>query len=138
MNVYLDSSVVLRRFLRQAGALPSWGRWERVYASVLMRIEVLRTLDRLRLEGALDDGQRVTLSRQLQAICDSAHLVGLADDILERAAEPFSTVLGTLDALHLATALAVQRQEHVALTLLTHDARLALAARGAGLSVAGV
>ena len=138
MNVYLDTSVALRRLLRQPDALSPWGHWARVYASALLRVEALRTADRLRLEGALDDGQRAELSRQIAILADSVHLVPVSDAILKRAAEPFPTVLGTLDAIHLATALAVETQEGVRLTLLTHDGQLAQAARSMNLPVAGI
>src|SRR5678815_2549191 len=51
MNVYLDSSIALRRLRRTAAPVPHWGDWEHAYASVLLRLEVLRTIDRLRLQG---------------------------------------------------------------------------------------
>jgi len=129
MNVYLDTSVVLRRLLRQRGSLGDWGAWERAYASVLMRVEALRTVDRLRLEGFLDDKGRAAVHRQLQIVCGSIHMVSLTDEILERAGQPLPTILGTLDALHLATALVVQREEKLSLVFLTHDDRLSLAAQ---------
>lgn len=49
MKVYLDSSVVVRWLRRESAALPGWGGWERVYSSVLLRVETLRTIDRIRL-----------------------------------------------------------------------------------------
>jgi len=57
---------------------------------------------------------------------------------LDRAAQSFRTVLGTLDALHLATALWLVQNADVGLTLLTHDSELALAARSVNLPVQGV
>ena len=53
MNVYLDTSVVLRRALRPKGAISDWSPWTRVYSSVLMRVEAFRVLDRVRLEGLI-------------------------------------------------------------------------------------
>jgi predicted nucleic acid-binding protein len=138
MNVYLDTSVVMRRLLRHPDSFTDWGKWERVFSSVLLRVESLRTLDRLRLEGHLSDAQRAELHRQFQIICDDTHFIGLTDDVLARASQPLPTVLGTLDALHLATALAVQQQEQVSLTLVTHDERLAMASQTTGLTVAGI
>ena len=56
---------------------------------------------------------------------------------MSRAGEPYPTTVGTLDAIHLATALAVQ--DGTALDrFLTHDRRLALAAAGTGFAVEGV
>jgi len=136
--VYLDTSVVLRRFLRQPDALPDWGDWEQAYASVLLRVEAARAFDRLRLEGALDDSQRAELTKELQLLCDTLYLVGLTEDILTRAAQSFPTVVGTLDALHLSTALAVLQETRESPTVLTHDARLAVAAQSQGLTVQGI
>ena len=60
-----------------------------------------------------------------------------ADAKRQRASETFPTVVGTLDAIHLATALAVREVEPIDL-LLTHDAQLGTAARSLGFSVLGV
>ena len=138
MNVYLDTSVVLRRLLGQPKALAHWGNWERVYASVLLRVEALRSMDRLRLEGVVDDVQRVALSRQLQIVCDAVYLVPVTEAILDHAGTPFPTVVGTLDAIHLTTAMVVRQQEKIELTFLTHDQRLALAAQSLNFLVEGV
>jgi hypothetical protein len=47
------------------------------------------------------------------------------------------TALGTLDAIHLATALVWRDRQNVALTIATHDAALATAARAFGFDVVG-
>ena len=64
-------------------------------------------------------------------------LADLSAPILRRAADPFPTPLGTLDAIHLATALAWRDARHPALLVATHDAQLALAARACGFEVVG-
>lgn len=56
--------------------------------------------------------------------------------VLVRAADPFPTPLGTLDALHLASALLV-REEVPDVMLATHDERLATAAVAMGFGVHG-
>lgn len=58
--------------------------------------------------------------------------------MLARAAQPFPTTLGTLDAIHLSTALLWRERTGEALTLATHDGALALGARAFGLPVVGV
>ena len=137
MTVYLDTSVILRRFLGQGHALPSWGEWDQVFTSVLTRVEYLRVIDRMRLEGRIDDGERVVLHRQFGLLWETAHRIPLSALILDRAAEPFPTVLGTLDALHLASALAIAPSLAVPLTFLTHDRQLARAVESMGLQVEG-
>ena len=58
--------------------------------------------------------------------------------ILRRASDPFPVPMGTLDAIHLATALLWQEANDEPLTLATHDAALGLAARAHGMPVIGL
>lgn len=67
---------------------------------------------------------------------DGFDLVALDTPILQRAAEPFPTLLRSLDAIHLATALGL-RERSEDLHFATHDAELASAARAVGLPVEG-
>ena len=138
MRVYLDTSVVLGRLLNQANALSSWGSWESVYTSVLTRVEFLRAVDRLRLNGDIDDEERVVLHEAGEVVWEASHRVGISDSVLERASQPFPTAIGTLDALHLATAMEVSRNRVPGLLFLTHDRQLSRAARALGFEVEGV
>ena len=56
---------------------------------------------------------------------------------LARASEPFPTAIGTLDALHLSTALVWRERQDQPLVMATHDGGLALAARSFGFEVLG-
>jgi predicted nucleic acid-binding protein len=69
---------------------------------------------------------------------EAIDLVLLRSQILRRAAHPLPTPLGTLDAIHLATALAWRDVDDGPLTVVTHDASLDQAARAFGLAVVGV
>ena len=138
MNVYLDSSVVLRRLQGEPAPLTRWGQWERAYSSVLLRVEVLRTVDRNRLRGAVSDREASELITQAHAFFDAVQFVALSDEILNRAAQSFFTALGTLDALHLATALRLVEAGSGDLLFLTHDTELALAARSVNFTVEGI
>lgn len=137
MIAYVDSSVVLRVLLAQPGRLSEWGRWRRAYASELLGLEVRRTIDRLRIQGALEAAEVGQALQLATAIEDGLALVSLTRTILQRAALPMATPVGTLDALHLATALMVRERSSDAPTFLTHDAQQALAARALGFQVAG-
>jgi predicted nucleic acid-binding protein len=137
MSVYLDASVALRKLQREAGSLASWGRWERAYSSELLRVEVLRSIDRNRLKGALTDDDVAELVAKAYAIFDAIELVELGPSVLSRASQPFLTPLGTLDALHLATALRLVESAAMELTFLTHDTELATAARSMNFTVEG-
>ena len=57
--------------------------------------------------------------------------------IRSKCSESFPTIVGTLDALHLATALAIREVDRLDL-LLTHDLQLGTAARSLGFEVLGI
>lgn len=137
MIAYVDSSVLLRIVLGQPDPLPEWSRLERAISSELLRVECLRTIDRLRIRAGLDDRTVADRRRAMLETIDAIDLVALDAGILGRAAEPFPTLVRTLDALHLASALAV-REEIPPLVFLTHDVTLGLAAAATGFDVRGV
>lgn len=136
MNVYVDSSVLLRVVLGEPGRVRIWPRITAAVASELIRLECLRTIDRARVLRGLDDEEVARRRAAVLEAVEAFHLIPLAPPILERAAEPFPTLLGTLDAIHLASALAV-RDRFADLSLATHDRELALAARAVGFVVHG-
>ena len=136
MNVYVDTSVLLRVVLAEPGRLSAWSKIRNPVSSEIIRLECRRTIDRARIQLALDD--RVVARNRadvLEAI-DAFHLLALDSVVLERASEPFPTMLGSLDAIHLASALLV-REEFEDLHFATHDEELALAARAMGFAVQG-
>ncbi|MBT3191982.1 MAG: type II toxin-antitoxin system VapC family toxin [Verrucomicrobia bacterium] len=137
MIAYLDTSVILSRFLGQSNALHKWGDWEKAYASTLTRVEFHRTIDRLRLDGSISDNERVSLHSHFRILWQATHHIPLTQSILDRAADPFPTVVGTLDAMHLASALVVAAGGDTP-TMLTHDQQLARAASAVGLDVSGI
>lgn len=137
MILYVDSSVVLRVVLGEADALPQWPKIDRAVSSELVRLECLRTIDRARLRLSLPDRETAQRRAAVLEILSAFDLVPVDSEILARAADPFPTRLGSLDAIHLASALRVRSQIHE-ISLATHDVELATAARAVGLSVLGV
>jgi len=135
MNVFVDTSVVLRYLLGQPDPVVCWGKWERAFVSELIRTEFFRTVDRLRLQGEIEDAQRVQLGLDFETFCRTCHRVPVGEKVLLRAEQPFPTVIGTLDAIHLATLLLVQQGTGLELTLLTHDEQLARGALACGVVV---
>jgi hypothetical protein len=136
LNVYVDSSVLLRVVLGEPRRLRIWSRIETPVASELIRLECLRTIDRARIRFRLDDAEvAVRRAAVLEAI-ETFDLVPVQPAVLERAADPFPTQLGALDAIHLASALLV-RDRFEELVLATHDEALALAAASVGFRVYG-
>lgn len=137
MIAYLDASVLLRVALRQPDALSEWRQVEQGVSSALILTESLRTLDRLRLRAGLPDAEVSSRRAKILELIASLELVEIDAVVLERAAQPMPTELGTLDAIHLATALLWREQFGGELTMATHDAALGLAARAHGIPVVG-
>lgn len=137
MTAYVDTSVLLRIALGQADALPEWRQIERGVTSVLARVEGLRTVDRLRLRARLADTEVARRRSIILQLLNSLELVELDSLVLGRAAQPQPTELGTLDALHLATALLWRETVDAKLVMATHDVALATAAEAHGFRVVG-
>jgi predicted nucleic acid-binding protein len=134
---YVDSSVLLRLVLGQSGALREWRTIETAVASALVEVECLRTLDRLRLRVGVSDRELATRREAVFEVLRRFQVVEVGRPILARAALPLPTVLGTLDAIHLATATLWRENQGTELTVATHDEALATAARASGFSVIG-
>ena len=136
MNVYVDSSVLLRVVLGEPGRLRIWPRITAPVASELIRLECLRTIDRARIHLRLEDEDVADRRAATLEAIETLSLIPIGPRILERATEPFPTMLGSLDAIHLASALMVQ-DGFEDLSLATHDQELAVAARAVGFRVHG-
>ena len=136
MIAYVDASVLLRVLL-EPGRLGEWRQVERAVSSALAEVEVLGTLDRLRLRGALTLEEAAERRGAAVRLMRAVSLADVSAAILRRAADPFPTPLGTLDAIHLATALGWRDVQHRELVMATHDAQLAMAARACGFDVVG-
>jgi predicted nucleic acid-binding protein len=137
VKAYIDTSVVLRIALGEPQPLRQWRSIEMASASELVRVEALRTVDRARIALRLPDEEIAERRQAVLLILSGFHIARVDARVLERAADPFPTLVRTLDALHLATALLV-RVEHEDLVFATHDRQLATAARAVGFDVVGV
>jgi len=135
---YLDSSVLLREVLGQPNKLKEWSKIENGVASGLVEVECLRTLDRLRLRVGLSNQDLADRREVVYRLMDKLSLVEPVGTVLERAAQPLPTPLGTLDAIHLSTAMLWREMRGEDLVMATHDQALAMAARASGLRVIGV
>lgn len=137
MRTYVDSSVVLRHILNDDPALRSAASSAAVGSSDLLSIECQRVLQRERMAGHLDDRQFADAAVLLEHILERLTLIELGPAVKRRAAGPFPTVIGTLDAIHLASALLwLETEPGTELRILTQDKQLALCARSLGLTVA--
>ena len=137
MIAYLDASVVLRLVLGEPNKLAEWKRVESAVASALTEVECLRTLDRLGRSGALSENEVIARRAEVYRLLEGVEVVDIARPILRRASEPFPAPIGTLAAIHLATAIAWRDASEIALVMATHDNALGTAARSIGLQVIG-
>ena len=125
MRCYLDSSVALHSLLPGGdGRAVDWVRQavesrDQVFSSVLLRLEMIRTLRR--------EGLALPLAEPLLA---RLNLIRLTDPIV-KAAEMIERHVRALDALHLATLIQVDPTA----TLVSHDARMASVASHLGIPV---
>ncbi len=138
MTAYLDSSVLLRVVLRQPNALREWPSIRAGVASAMVEVECLRTLDRLRLRHRTADRELAARREGIFRLLEAIELVEPTRPILTRASQPLPTELGTLDAIHLATAMLWREGAGADLVMATHDVALGTAARAHGFRVVGL
>ena len=132
MRVYVDSSALIKRSVLEAesDALEEvLGQYvdedDALVSSSLAWIEVSRAL-RSRLDGTDHDAIRDAIEDALSGIAERL----IAADVVSLARRIGPTVLRTLDAIHLATAILVDSD-----VIVTYDDRLAAAARYNGVAV---
>lgn len=125
--MYLDSSALLKLLVEEAESalLADWIAAQvgvPAVSSELVVVEVVRVIRRISPGSEAD----------ARALVSQIDLVPLTGDVVAAAADVGDPMLRTLDALHLASALAVRE----ALTsFVVYDHRLAAAARAAGFEV---
>lgn len=137
MIAYLDSSILLRIILGQRDRLEEWDSVVTGVGSALVEVECLRTFDRLRLRRDVPNEALALRREAVYRLMEEMVIIEPDRTVLNRAAQPFPTPLGTLDAIHLATALLWKERGAEALVMATHDAALGVAARACGLRVVG-
>jgi predicted nucleic acid-binding protein len=138
VRTYVDSSVVLRIAFGEPRPLREWGKIDRFVASALLTVECFRAVDRLGFQRRFSDEEVARRYETVRQEVSNIDIVDLMPAVLDRAAQPFPIALGTLDALHLATALLWREREEPGLLFATHDRTLGLAARAVGFTILGL
>jgi predicted nucleic acid-binding protein len=137
VKAFIDTSVLLRVLFGEPGRLEEWEQIEEAYASRLLAVEVRRAIDRYRLLGQIDDEDVARLHEEARRALRSIDILTMTEPILRRAEQAAPTVVGTLDAIHLATALELETHLREPIVLATHDVQLARAARASGMPTIG-
>ena len=136
MTVYLDSTFVIRHLLGVGKTADYWGKWEKAYASELMRVECLRAADRLRLEGKIDDAGRSRLGSWIETVCETVTQIPVTASVMRRAADAFPVAVGTLRAIHLATIQELEKVHGVKCDVASADDDFVAAAKALGFAEA--
>lgn len=122
--IYVDSSVVLAHLLAEVRRPPA-ELWDAsLVSSRLLEYEVWNVLHRRSSAEAHGERARNLLER--------IDLLRLSPLMLERALDPFSVPLRTLDALHLASLHYLRKERGWRMELATYDGRMAAAAEAMG------
>ncbi|MBI4212081.1 MAG: type II toxin-antitoxin system VapC family toxin [Deltaproteobacteria bacterium] len=137
MMCYLDSSVVLRKVFGEPKPLREWKNIKQAFSSRLLRIECLRTIDRLRALHQLSSEEVAERLVALQGMLSHIGILPLSNRVQDRAEQAFSLPLGTLDSLHLASAM-LWRSHGNDFVFATHDEQLGIAAKAEGFKVIGI
>jgi predicted nucleic acid-binding protein len=127
LPVYLDSSAIVKLIVEEPESIAlrsTLKRWPDRVSAALARVEVHRALRRA--------GKSKAAHARAVAVLDSLVLIRLDESILSRAAAFTQPQMRSLDAIHLAAALAIGDEPDA---LITYDGRLARAARDEGLTV---
>lgn len=113
MNLYLDSSVLVEALLTSRSVSPLRAALDKgaLYCSRLTLAEAARTIRRRAATGELGKVRARNARRMLQRVAARVRVVELEPELLRRAGEPFRVEpVRTLDAIHLATALALDAE----------------------------
>ena len=141
MVCYYDTSFVLTAILEESpppAMNQIWDDADDRVASFLLRLECAVGLRRAALRQGIDPTDRWVTDRQelLDEYLGSVHLISV-DEAIERVLrrEAGLAGCGSLDAIHLATALYIAPNLSVPLTVCTLDRRMASVALTLGLNV---
>jgi predicted nucleic acid-binding protein len=134
---YIDTSALLRIVLREPGALDDLRSYDGLVSNELIAVESARTIDRLRMQGSLSMDEAAERAAAVNEWLEAIDLVLLRPPVLSRASEPMPMPIGSLDAIHLATALIWRDRIGPLPELATHDGVLGTAARAFGFEVRG-
>jgi len=140
-RAYFDTSVVAKRYVHESGASFARAllRRHRCVSSAILPLEVMSAVCRRQETGDLAPRDVALIEARVRADRERWDLVEVTATVLARGEQLVrDTPLSTLDAIHVASALAVQGAAGLRLRFITADLRQRLAAEAAGLDVVWV
>ena len=138
---YFDSSVLLKRYVREKGTDRALALMYRhvIISAALAPLEMRSALGRLVFDGGLSAKAFHAVLKRIQTDRQKWDLVAISTEILD-SAERLTVDLNirSLDAIHLASAVACQSRLNRALPFVTADSRQLHAARALELETVSV
>lgn len=139
MNLYFDTSALIKRYINEPGTenIRAWIRAANAMATgLLTRAETTAGLTRLQNRGIITQEDYRQALDQFRLDWSSYHRIAINEELIARA--DFLACqhgLRGYDAVHLAAALIWQEALMLPVTLATYDQELASAARKSGLKI---
>jgi predicted nucleic acid-binding protein len=136
LKIYLDTSVMLGWLLEGRKELALIPMDSEVASSRLLWIETIRSLDRAVRSRQLSDGDGAFARIAFEQMSQGITRLSLTEAIQDRASQGFPTIIRTLDALHLSSAMAWSAgQEIRTIEIWSFDRQMNLCAQALGFSV---
>lgn len=135
---YFDTSVLVKRYVKEGGSSASGKLFQqyRFLSSALAPVEALSALSRRRTAGEITQRDFLAIRSRLHKDRDYWELVEVGPIVLRQAEELVQkTALRTLDALHIASALAFQAASGLTIPFVTADIRQRDAAESLALNL---
>jgi len=137
MRLFLDSSALAKRYVREVGTervVALCADADEVVVSIIALPEVVSTLNRLRRGGRLSDSEYATIKQEVVADLADATTLEVTPSIVNKALTCLErSRLRASDALHIATAMGAAPD-----LFLTGDRRQREGGTKAGLKIEGV
>ena len=139
LTCYIDTSAFLRWLLQSPGFYEGFASLDGWVSSVLLKVEVKRSLDRLYKNKDISMDEKETFLDYFLELEPFFTWIDIDEEVLSKASETFAYSVGSLDAIHLASAYLFKQNYVVGkYYLLTHDKELAKVAESLGISYKGV
>ena len=136
--VYCDTSVWLKLYVQEAGTaeIRQIADENRLISSALLLTEAYSALKRKKTNRELSDPDFNKVTTLMESDISAVHLIAIGDPQLKKSRGiVLHTEVGTLDALHIASAITFQELSGISTPFITADRRQHDCARQAGLQV---
>ena len=135
--IYIDSSVIVADLFGQVQFERLRDDGIEIYSSELCEVEIFRAIERARLTNQLTDWSTALKTKEAGQWLESIYIIPFSREIIVLARHTFGVPVRALDALHVASAQWLSREQQTELLFCTHDQQQKRAAMSRGLEVVG-